>query len=490
LFLKKKITWVYIISLLFILINTYLVYKELYYLTLFPIGILVLLFAFFSLDKLLLLLVFLTPFSIPLSEIIPGLDFNMYIPTEPIIFCILIIFILKISIEQKFDKKILLHPISIAIYINLIWILITCFTSTMPLVSFKFLLSRLWFIVAFYFLISQVFRNQKNIYNFLWLYIIPLIIVIAYTIINHIEYGLLDQEAANFVVHPFFNDHTSYGAILAMFLPVIIGVLISKRIKPTIKLFVFIVFLIFVFATVLSYTRATWISIVVALFVFIIIMLKIKFKYIFIVSAILVFFFFTFQNQILMSLEQNRQESSKNITEHIQSISNITSDASNLERLNRWNCAIKMFKEKPVFGWGPGTYMFNYAPFQLSYEKTIISTNAGDKGNAHSEYLGPLAESGVFGMITFLFIIISTLYIAIRLYSKLKNRELKIILISVMLGLITYYFHGLLNNFLDTDKASIPFWGFTAIILAIDVYHSKYDEELKEKGEINKTQDQ
>ncbi len=489
-FLKKKITWVYIISLLFILINTYLVYKELYYLTLFPIGILVLLFAFFSLDKLLLLLVFLTPFSIPLSEIIPGLDFNMYIPTEPIIFCILIIFILKISIEQKFDKKILLHPISIAIYINLIWILITCFTSTMPLVSFKFLLSRLWFIVAFYFLISQVFRNQKNIYNFLWLYIIPLIIVIAYTIINHIEYGLLDQEAANFVVHPFFNDHTSYGAILAMFLPVIIGVLISKRIKPTIKLFVFIVFLIFVFATVLSYTRATWISIVVALFVFIIIMLKIKFKYIFIVSAILVFFFFTFQNQILMSLEQNRQESSKNITEHIQSISNITSDASNLERLNRWNCAIKMFKEKPVFGWGPGTYMFNYAPFQLSYEKTIISTNAGDKGNAHSEYLGPLAESGVFGMITFLFIIISTLYIAIRLYSKLKNRELKIILISVMLGLITYYFHGLLNNFLDTDKASIPFWGFTAIILAIDVYHSKYDEELKEKGEINKTQDQ
>ena len=487
---KKKITWVYIISLLFILINTYLIYKELYYLTLFPIGILVLLFAFFSIDKLLLLLVFLTPFSIPLSEIIPGLDFNMYIPTEPLLFCILIISIFKILIEQKFDKKILLHPISIAIYVNLTWILITCITSTMPVISFKFLLSRLWFIVAFYFLISQIFRNQNKIYTFFWLYIISLLIVITYTIIKHIGYGLLNQEAANFVVNPFFNDHTSYGAVLAMFLPIIIGVLISKRIKPKIKLFVFIVFLIFVFAIILSYTRATWISIIVALFVFIIIMLKIKFKYILIVSGILIFFFFTFQNQILMSLEQNQQESSKNIAEHVQSISNITSDASNLERINRWNCAIKMFEEKPVFGWGPGTYMFNYAPFQLSYEKTIISTNAGDKGNAHSEYLGPLAESGFLGMITFLIIIITTLYVSIRLYSKLKNRELKIILISVTLGLITYYFHGFLNNFLDTDKASIPFWGFTAIILAIDVYHSKYDEELKEKGEIKKIQDQ
>ncbi len=487
---KKKITWVYIISLLFILINTYLIYKELYYLTLFPIGILVLLFAFFSLDKLLLLLVFITPFSIPLSEIIPGLDFNMYIPTEPLLFCILIIFIFKMLIEQKFDKKILLHPISIAIYINLIWILITSITSTMPIISFKFLLSRLWFIVAFYFLISQVFRNQKYIYTFFWLYIISLIIVIIHTIIKHMGYGLLDQEAANFVVTPFFNDHTSYGAVLAMFLPIIIGVLISKRIKPKIKLFVFIVFLIFVFAIILSYTRATWISIIVALFVLIFIILKIKFKYILIVSGILIFFFFTFQNQILMSLEQNQQESSKNIAEHVQSISNITSDASNLERINRWNCAIKMFEEKPVFGWGPGTYMFNYAPFQLSYEKTIISTNAGDKGNAHSEYLGPLAESGFLGMITFLIIIITTLYVSIRLYSKLKNRELKIILISVTLGLITYYFHGFLNNFLDTDKASIPFWGFTAIILAIDVYHSKFDLGIKEKGKIKKIQDQ
>jgi len=29
-----------------------------------------------------------------------------------------------------------------------------------------------------------------------------------------------------------------------------------------------------------------------------------------------------------------------------------------------------------------------------------------------------------------------------------------------------------MNNFLDTDKASVPFWSFAAIIVVLDVYHS------------------
>ena len=93
-------------------------------------------------------------------------------------------------------------------------------------------------------------------------------------------------------------------------------------------------------------------------------------------------------------MEQNRQNSSATLAEHVKSISNITTDDSNLERLNRWNAALRMFREKPVFGWGPGTYMFKYAPYQRSTDKTAISTDFGDLGNAHSEYIGPLAESG------------------------------------------------------------------------------------------------
>jgi O-antigen ligase len=80
-----------------------------------------------------------------------------------------------------------------------------------------------------------------------------------------------------------------------------------------------------------------------------------------------------------------------------------------------------MFEDKPVFGFGPGTYMFQYAPYQLNKDRTIISTNSGDGGNAHSEYLGPLSESGVLGLLTFLLIAISVIYTAVQTYMRLTT---------------------------------------------------------------------
>jgi len=211
--------------------------------------------------------------------------------------------------------------------------------------------------------------------------------------------------------------------------------------------------------------------------VLIIVLLRIRFHIIVIFSFVFFALIFNQLEELTYQMGKNKQQSSANISEHMQSISNITNDDSNLERLNRWSCAWRMFLEKPVFGWGPGTYMFQYAPFQVVREKTTISTNMADRGNAHSEYLGPLSESGVFGMLSILAVVVITLVTGFKTYWKLKERKHKILLLSALLGLITYYIHGLLNNFLDTDKASAPFWGFTAIIVAFDIYFIRPEEE-------------
>jgi O-antigen ligase len=171
------------------------------------------------------------------------------------------------------------------------------------------------------------------------------------------------------------------------------------------------------------------------------------------------------------NLSKNRQDSSGDFREHVQSITNVSSDASNLERLNRWNSALRMFSDRPFFGFGPGTYMFQYAIYQKSSDKTIISTNQADGGNAHSEYLGPLAESGVIGALAILAIFITSLYTGINLYYKLDSLPyLKGVVMAIVLGLVTYYIHGILNNYLDTDKASVPLWGMMSILVAIQIY--------------------
>jgi hypothetical protein len=40
-----------------------------------------------------------------------------------------------------------------------------------------------------------------------------------------------------------------------------------------------------------------------------------------------------------------------------------------------------------------------------------------------------------------------------------------------------------MNNFLDTDKASIPFWGFCAMLVAADLWYEVKGEE-SDKGQV------
>lgn len=478
---NKENTLIYSMVVLFIIVNAFLTSREIYFANILPLALLIAALAFVALDKLLFIIVFLTPLSVPLREFMPQLGIDMYLPTEPLLFGVMLIFFMKLLYQRNFDRKIALHPVSIAIYTNLLWIFITSITSTMPVVSFKFLLSRLWFVCAFYFLATQLLNNKKNIKTFVWLYIIAFIPVIFYSIIRLSTYGLFDQEVANWIMEPFYNDHTSYGAMLAMYFPFILAFITRPIYDYRLRLITVGVLAIFIVAIILSYTRAAWVSLVGALGVWVLIKLRISFKLVFVTLALLLTLFFTFQTQIMFSLEKNRQDSSENLAEHIKSITNIATDASNLERLNRWNAAFDMFIQKPVLGWGAGTYTFQYAPFQHSQDRTIISTNVGDKGNAHSEYIGPLAEMGILGMVTLLIIVILVIKTAIRVYYQSNDKEMKVIIMSALLGLITYYLHGFLNNFLDTDKASVPFWGFTAIIVAYDVFLKNKQQQQIEK---------
>jgi O-antigen ligase len=267
-----------------------------------------------------------------------------------------------------------------------------------------------------------------------------------------------------------------------MFLILTVGYLFYPGLSHTKRFWVVNMVILLSVATLLSLSRAAWISIAAALAVFIAVIFHIRLRWILISISVLVFVFITFQHQIIDALEKNKQDSSTDFVEHVKSISNISSDASNLERINRWQAAIRLFEERPMFGWGPGTYQFVYGPYQRSKEKTIISTNAGDMGNAHSEYIGPMAEMGLPGMLIMFVLVGTMVYRGIKTYKKSKTKEAKIITLSATLALVSYFVHGFLNNFLDTDKLSIPVWGCMAIIVVMDIYGT--DFQPVEKKEI------
>jgi O-antigen ligase len=469
----KENKWVLIIGIIFSILSAVAVASEFYVILGFPLVILLGYFILFKFDSLLLIMAFLVPLSVPLSEFMANTPIDMFLPTEPLLAGLLLIFLLKLGIENKFNKKLWKHPVSITIFIYLGWMFITAFTSTMVMVSIKSFISKLWFIVPFYFIVAEIFKKIDNIKKYLLAYIAGLIIVIIYATIRHATIGVFDEKVAHYACNPFYKDHTSYGAILAFFIPFALGSVFHKKHTPAIKT-TYIIISVFLFtALILSYSRAAWLSLIGGLGVWIILKFRIRW---YIVTSALVFisiFLILMSSQLLRDMNKNNQDSSGDLAEHVQSVTNVSSDASNVERLNRWDCAIQMFELKPIFGWGPATYMFQYAPFQKAELKTIISTNQGNVGNAHSEYFSRLSEQGLIGLLAFLSIIVTTIVYAVKNYKRTTDPLIKLLVSSSLVGLVTYYIHGVLNNFLDTDKISLPFWGFTAIIVAIDLYHNK-----------------
>lgn len=480
----REYKWVLGFSLLFALLACYLIWTDLSYLALAPIGLLGIYFAVFRTEYTLLALGFLTPLSINIEEYSDS--FGLYLPTEPLLFGLMVLLLMQHAQKELIPRYVWRNPIVWAVSFYLFWIAVTTITSTDPVASMKFLLAKLWFIVPLLFFAPIIYRKHINIERFLWLFTVAMSIAITYTLIVHASYGFAEKEG-HWVMWPFFKDHTIYGSTVAFATPLIFGLYLSKKHALLIQITLLSLIGIMLLGLFFSYTRAAWLSVMASVVVLVAIKLRIKFSWIAGVALIGALFLYLSWDGIQIELERNKSEhTTEEFGERLQSATNVTTDASNLERLNRWSCAIEMFKERPVFGFGPGTYAFEYARFQEPENTTIISTTNGDMGNAHSEFLGPLSEMGLMGLIAMLMIVAAIFYKSITLYYKWPedDKKMRVFILSMIMALVTYFVHGTLNNYLDTDKASVPIWTFCAIFIALESQlPSTKKEELPETVE-------
>lgn len=411
--------------------------------------------------------VYLTALSTPFSVILSIKDVNLglSLPSEALMISLTVLFFFRILYDLRIKRDFLSHPVSIAIMVYLAWMLITCITSVQPVVSLKFFASKIWFTTACYWMFMQLAEDGwQKIVAYFDCYAVGLAIVVLITTYKHALSGF-DEHYAHWVMSPFYNDHTAYGAALGFMIPITVGFVFLKDLKLWLKILNAVISVILLGGFYLSFSRAAWISLVVAVGVLIILKLRIKLSWLIGAGLIIGTSLFYYADDILYKMSRNSQDSSGNLVEHIQSMSNISTDASNMERINRWTAAFGMIREKPLFGWGPGTYQFEYAPYQQARYQTIISTDFGDGGNAHSEYIGPWAETGFLGMLTVIGLMVVVLFYGIKTYLYSPDKNLKLLSLIMTLALITYYIHGVFNNFLDTDKLSLLFWSAMAVIV-------------------------
>ena len=384
--------------------------------------------------------------------------------------------------RPMFFKKILSHPLTLLLVLDIAWMLLTALVSDIYIYSVKRVVARALFLLVFYLLAAQWMVKKENMVKFFLLYALGLIIPIIVTEYNHSIYNFNPKTVFE-LCKPFYSEHTVYGACIAYVLPFLLILAMKARSFGFTKgmvVFSWILFIIFLAAEILSFSRAAWISLAVSLLMFIFLKLHLRFWHFILLLAGVTAIFLYYQEPLYVMARDNDNVSNRGeIGEHIMSVSNLNTDASNMERINRWSCAMRMYHDRPYTGFGPGTYQFTYGPYQSVYEMTPISTMAGDKGNAHSEPLTYLSETGLPGFISYLLWMLGSIGFGIRAYYRAKDPLVKNMALAALLGFVTFFFHGLVNSFIDQVKMASLVFGSMAMIMVADIVTRTKQREAK-----------
>lgn len=460
--------------LLVSLITFAVVVTEAWWVMAIPGVLAVVYWAMVSLETLLLFTVALTPLSITLKH--GGFNVGLSLPSELLLGGITLLILIRWLHQGSLPWKAIRHPIGAILLLQVVWLFVTSLTSEMPWVSFKALIRHIWFVVPLYFFMVKVFASPQHRQAFFPLYAYPLALAAIYTLVVHAGYGF-SKQTSTWVSFPFYKEHTVYGMALAFVLPyAMMHAWRKTSMKPFLRMLAMSLLAVLMLAIVLSYTRAAWISVLGAAVFGLMLRLGLQWKHTVSVLLLSVGMLWLTQSMWMSVFTKNDTVSSENFSEHVQSVSNISTDASNLERINRWRAAISMFQDRPWVGWGPGTYQFQYAPFQHASHLTVISTNGGDMGNAHSEYIGPLAEQGWPGLLLTIAWVWTVFSQGSKTYHQLVKGRDKDLLMVALMGLATYFIHGFLNNFLDVDEGAVLVFGSCALLVAISQSAKKHAE--------------
>jgi putative inorganic carbon (HCO3(-)) transporter len=129
-----------------------------------------------------------------------------------------------------------------------------------------------------------------------------------------------------------------------------------------------------------------------------------------------------------------------------------------------WSTAISIFKDSPLIGCGVGLFMDNFSKY-------------GGAGYqyAHNCYLQILAETGILGLASFLWIIGETFLKGCR---QLKRRP-DIVSLGVFSGFLAFLIHAFFDTQLFSLKLSILFWLMLSFVVKLT---EEKEPETAEQG--------
>ncbi len=376
---------------------------------------------------------------------------NLRVPSEPLLAGLGLALAIYFGKHPKDLRRLLTNSIFLQISLAyILWMAISACFSTIPWVSWKY-----WLVEWGHW---WVFALGLSTWPMLWQRALPYFIismggVAVYTLAHHSFYHFRADQAI-LSPQPFFPDHTMWAAVVLMAL-----FLLQKHNWGVKKTWLTGLLLL---ALALSTARAAWGSAMLVGTLWLFWSLKNSGRVVLLVCISAIGYWGA--TKTMAALQQ---------------------DVSTLERLNRWSCALRMVQERPLAGFGPGTFQFQYLDYQRPAEMTRISVEVpfanglphpqGRGGGVHSEYLRVLTEMGIVGLLLWMGLLGLLVWDGIKSANRFDSQSgtgspFRNVRFSnnlfLRLSLLTFFVQVLVNDLLHDGRVAALVWGAMAVLFA------------------------
>jgi O-antigen ligase len=439
----------------------------LYYLALLPFALIVAYIALTDFKLLYYLLLFTIPLSMEYS-FTPSLGTDL--PDEPLMVGLMFVTILYLLKNPKaLPTGFFGHAIMFLLVIHLFWIFVTMLTTVRPLVSIKAFLSKTWYVSAFSIMSVIVLKTEQDLKKAFWVIFVPLTMLIIQVLVRFALIGF-EFDEVNTPMWPFFRNHVNYAAILSVFLPFIWFARGWYAPDSGLRRLLNFSVLLYVVAIYLSFTRTTYIAVLAIFPVYQIVRYKLMKPAVALAGVAVValcFYLFTNNNYLKFAPDFTETVYHDDFGDHLSSTFE-GKDVSSMERVYRWVAIFRMFRDRPIFGFGPGNFYPYYKGYTVTSFETYVSDNE-EHSTAHNYFLLLLAEQGLVGVIIFMLFTAVIFISGENIYHRLRSESDKRMAMIFLLMLAMIYVNLMLSDLLESDKVGPFFFISIAMLAALDV---------------------
>jgi O-antigen ligase len=442
-----------------------------YFLAAVPALVLVIFLTLVDIRAVFTLLLICIPLSTEL-QLTNGLGLDL--PTEPLMVGLMLVSLLLLLRKGPWlDKSPIIHPVSLLLFLHIGWIAISAFLSHQPIVSFKFLAGKIWYVVPFFFLAMRMLKTEKDIKRFFWAVFLPLLLTILVVTARHAAQGFTFAEI-HWVLSPFYRNHVSYAAIIVLFTPFVWFVRQWYPKGSRARWLITLSLPILLIAIQLSYTRAAYVSVVAAIGAYYVIRWRLtKWALALVVAGSIAGLAYMVMDNRYLDYAPNYETTvtHKDFNNLLQATYQME-DISTMERLYRWVAGFNMTAAEPLFGFGPGNFYFFYKSYTVTSFTTYVSDNP-ERSGIHNYYLMTLVEQGIVGLLIYLALVFYALIRGEAIYANAKSQRDKQIVMMAMLCIIIISVMQLINDLVETDKVGPFFFMSLAILVNLDLKHRR-----------------